>query len=201
MIVVREAVAADAAGIARVHVDSWRTTYTGIMPAAYLSSLSYQERERMWDGWLSSAASGERVVGVAEETTEGDADARRIVGFASGGAATRETRRLSPAYDGELHMIYLLESHQGRGVGRRLFRFVAERLAAGGARSLFVWVARDNPSRRFYGALGGRQQAETRMEIFGQTIDEAGYGWEDLGQLLAWLAAPRSPGASPPDPE
>jgi hypothetical protein len=45
----REAVCADAAGIARVHVASWQTTYRGIVPDAYLDGLTPQNRQRMWD--------------------------------------------------------------------------------------------------------------------------------------------------------
>ena len=45
MVTVREAVPADARAIARVHVDSWRTTYRDIVPDSVLSQLSYEERE------------------------------------------------------------------------------------------------------------------------------------------------------------
>ena len=43
---IREASPTDAAAIARVHVDSWRTTYAGIVPADYLANLSYTRREQ-----------------------------------------------------------------------------------------------------------------------------------------------------------
>jgi ribosomal protein S18 acetylase RimI-like enzyme len=186
-VIVRRAQPADAAGIARVHVDSWRTTYAGIMPAEFLAGLSYGER--LWAGWLAAAAEGTRAVCVAEDTAGACAhpDAPRIVGFASGGEPTRETQRQAPEFDGELHTIYLLHSHQRRGLGRSLFRFVAAWLAAQRKQSVFVWVARDNPSRAFYEALGGRLLRESRTELLGQTIDEVGYGWQDVGQLLERL--------------
>ena len=182
MTIVREARAADAAGIARVHVDSWRTTYPGIMPAEALAGLSYTQREKLWVGWLAEAAAGERVVFVAEDESEvgPNAEEPRIVGFASGGPAPGD----AADFDGELYMIYLLQSHQRRGLGRELFRCVTERLAAEGRRSLFVWVARDNPSRAFYEALGGRLVRERREKLFGQSVDEVGYGWDDMAPLL-----------------
>lgn len=40
MMHIRKAAVEDAAAIAKVHVDSWRTTYKGIMPSDYLNSLS-----------------------------------------------------------------------------------------------------------------------------------------------------------------
>ena len=45
---IREASPTDATAIARVHVDSWRTTYAGIVPADYLANLSYVQREQFW---------------------------------------------------------------------------------------------------------------------------------------------------------
>ncbi|HET7769339.1 MAG TPA: GNAT family N-acetyltransferase [Chloroflexota bacterium] len=200
MVRVREALRDDAAGIARVHVDSWRTTYRGILPADYLAGLSYAERETLWQRWLDAAATGSQVIFLAEERPEERAPPEegtappglpssatpQIVGFAYGGPASRDTAD----YEGELYAIYLLHSHQRRGIGKTLFLRVAERLAQDRRRSLFVWVARDNPSRAFYEAMGARLVRERRVELFGQQIDEAGYGWDDITTLLARLRAP-----------
>lgn len=43
----RKAALEDAPGIANVHVDSWRSTYKGIVPDTYLASLSYENQERI----------------------------------------------------------------------------------------------------------------------------------------------------------
>jgi hypothetical protein len=43
--VIRKADIKDIPGIAKVHVDSWRTTYKGIVPETFLDSLSYESRE------------------------------------------------------------------------------------------------------------------------------------------------------------
>ena len=45
---IREACIVDAAAITRIHVDSWRTTYAGIVPDEYLASQSYDRREQIW---------------------------------------------------------------------------------------------------------------------------------------------------------
>ena len=39
---IRAAKPADAGSLARVHVDSWRSTYTGILPDEFLAGLSYR---------------------------------------------------------------------------------------------------------------------------------------------------------------
>ncbi|KAF0820926.1 MULTISPECIES: hypothetical protein [unclassified Cytobacillus] len=45
---IRAAELSDAEGIAKVHVDSWRTTYKDIIPENFLENLSYQSREELW---------------------------------------------------------------------------------------------------------------------------------------------------------
>ena len=45
---IRKAVLADVKGIAKVHVDSWKTTYTNIIPEEYLNNLTYESREQIW---------------------------------------------------------------------------------------------------------------------------------------------------------
>lgn len=77
---VREASLADVPMIARVHVDTWRTAYRGIIPENYLASLSYEKREIGWVQILSSAAQSSQFVYVAAD------DSGQIVGFASGGS-------------------------------------------------------------------------------------------------------------------
>jgi len=41
--ILREAGLADAPSIVRVHVDTWRTNYRGIVPEDTLTQLSYEE--------------------------------------------------------------------------------------------------------------------------------------------------------------
>lgn len=45
----REANIGDAPGIAKVHVDSWRSTYKGIIPQSFLDGLSYEQRTKLWE--------------------------------------------------------------------------------------------------------------------------------------------------------
>ena len=52
---IRRATIHDASGIAKVHVDSWRTTYTGIVPQEYLDSLDYAARTELWKRQLTES--------------------------------------------------------------------------------------------------------------------------------------------------
>ena len=45
---IREAVPEDAGPMAKVHIDTWRTAYAGIVPSEHLAGLSYERREAVW---------------------------------------------------------------------------------------------------------------------------------------------------------
>lgn len=64
-VAIREAGCADATGIARVHVESWRTTYGGLMPDAVLDGLAVEQRQETWKRLLC-AESSNRCAFVAE---------------------------------------------------------------------------------------------------------------------------------------
>jgi GNAT superfamily N-acetyltransferase len=170
---IRKARAADADGIARVHVDSWRTTYAHLLPADYLAQLSVVERADHWQRVLSDPQAS-RIVFVADDPATG------VVGFASGGP----DRTGDLGFSGELYCIYLLERAQHAGLGRRLVSAVAGRLLNLGHTSMLVWVLADNPSRRFYEALGATFVTEKMIELGGKSLVEVAYGWTDLMPLI-----------------
>src|SRR5579859_5336813 len=141
MISIRAAVASDAGAIARVHVESWRTTYAGIVPDAYLAGLDETLRTQLWREWLGSGAS----VLVAERGGV-------VVGFAHAG----KIREAVETSDAELYSLYLLIEVQGRGMGLALLKGMAVLLGEQGFKSLAVWVLERNRSREFYERNGAR---------------------------------------------
>jgi hypothetical protein len=44
----------DARGIAKVQVDSWKTTYRDIVPEDYLIRMDYKSREQKWKDIISN---------------------------------------------------------------------------------------------------------------------------------------------------
>jgi L-amino acid N-acyltransferase YncA len=179
MMRIREATAQDTHAIAEVHVASWRTTYSGIVPDDFLAALSVERREHFWRDTLTNPDSPS-VVYVAEDAN------RRVAGFASGGPpnAADPAGSSYAAYAGELYAIYLLREEHGCGTGHALVRAVARRLAERGIRSMLVWVLADNPARRFYEALGGVPAGEQPTEIGGRQLVEVAYGWADTSGLI-----------------
>ena len=166
-ILIREAVLADAAGIARVHVESWRTTYPGIMPQEHLDALSVAEHERLWQGRLREDLSGSTHSFV---TAEGDG---AIVGFVRGGPLHFD----DPDYTADIYTLYLLKSQQGHGLGRLLLTAAAKRLREDGHINLFLWTHVRNPARNFYERLGGVPVRTAQRTLKGIVYDDIGYGW------------------------
>jgi L-amino acid N-acyltransferase YncA len=160
----------DADQIARVQVESWKSTYAGIVPAAYLASLTPQSRI---DSWKKQLHAGTTLIFVAEDETG-------IFGFVSGGAL----RDSVPGYDAELYAIYLLQQRQRAGVGRALLQKLAGQLQANGFQSMIVWVLARNPSLGFYTRLGGTQVASKVIEIGGAQLTEVAFGWPNIAELL-----------------
>lgn len=173
--VIRHARLGDAEGIAMVHIDSWRTTYKGIVPDEVLAKLSYTEREQRWVRILTSAERDNHLIFVAEDENG------QIIGFAGGGPE----REGDTEYKGELYAIYLLKESQGKGIGRLLTKAVANSLLQAGYGSMLVWVLADNPSRYFYERLGAKQVRVKQIEIGGNNLNGVAYGWPDVAAIIS----------------
>jgi ribosomal protein S18 acetylase RimI-like enzyme len=168
----RLATADDAAAIAAVRVDSWRATYRGVMPDAYLDNMRAEESTAMWSQVLNAKMPGICVY-VAEAGTE-------VVGFVAGMLLTPEKLDCNA----ELTAIYIKPIAQRGGVGRRLLSLAAHQLQQYGAVSLLTWVITDNqPARKFYEELGAELLVEQAFTWDGLDLMEAGYGWNDLTAL------------------
>ncbi|WP_042478270.1 GNAT family N-acetyltransferase [Bacillus ndiopicus] len=166
---IRQAKLEDAKGIAIVHVDSWRSTYRGIVAQSYLDNLSYSEREELW---RTAIPYGHVFVA---ENKQGE-----IVGFATAG---KERSGVYPDYQGEISAIYILEEYQGQGIGKALIQQGVQYLQMKGFVSMLVLVLADNPSTAFYEAIGGEKIDVVEIEIGGESFKEAVYGWRTLPQI------------------
>ena len=173
----RKATQADAAAIGTVHVASWRETYTGMVPEEMLAGLSVDARTGMWRKILdASDESGCAAVFVVE-------DGGRVIGFGSCGQQ-REDAWAEAGFSGEFSAIYVLRSHQRRGVGRLLIAAMSKELSALGHTAASLWVLRQNePARAFYERLGGIIVDERIDEQPDATLVEDAYGWRNLSSL------------------
>ena len=171
---VRAARPGDARGIARLDIETWRSTYAGMLSSAYLVGLSEQRREI---GWRNVILREPRDVRVALDA------AGTLLGFGSCGPSRGERR-----FAGEVFTLYVAPDWQNRGIGRSLLIALFRRLVAVERPSALVWVLWDNPGRFFYERLGGRQIGRKFFSVAGERVEAAAYGWPDLRGFLATAA-------------
>ena len=160
---VRPPESADAAAMARVHVDTWSETYRGIMPDDLLDAPDLLDRrQRMWTQILAEAAPTKFTCAVAE--SDG-----RLVGIAMSGPPESDSG--PPESDGNLndddgpehsksgaarpesrhlYVLYAYRSMHGTGVGQDLLDAVIDPSV-----TTALWVADPNPrAQAFYSKNG-----------------------------------------------
>ncbi|MEG0386418.1 MAG: GNAT family N-acetyltransferase [Solibacillus sp.] len=172
---IRRATKLDAQGIAKVHVDSWRTTYKGIIPQSFLDNLSYENREELWQ---KNIAIEKNIVLVAEN------ERGEIVGLADG--STREANLEANASD--LTSIYLLEQYQGQGIGKELLKEMMRSFKERQFQTIYVDVLSDNKTRHFYEYYGAEYVKSVPLAIGGTVVEEEVYVWKDIDDVLKKLS-------------
>ena len=162
----------DAEDLARVHVASWRETYRGLLPDAYLARMSEVAHARRFARALLRPGPDEIVLVAA--------DRQGLAAYVGGGAA--RTRANGEA---EISTLYVLRQAQGQGLGAWLLRDAARALQSLGAQRLKISVLRDNfQARGFYEHLGGKPDpARQEPGPGGRLLYEVAYRWRDIGVL------------------
>ena len=171
---IRKASLGDAAGIAKVHVDSWKSTYKDIIPSSYLNNLSYEQRTELW---RSNIKKGDNHVVVAE------GENGQIVGFADSWKRDSNSEENS----GDLTSIYLFEEFQGQGIGRMLLEALFNYYKEMGYEKVFVEVLEDNKTRYFYEYYGAKLVDTAQIEIGGEILNELIYEWDDIDGVIEKL--------------
>jgi ribosomal protein S18 acetylase RimI-like enzyme len=163
----------DAEALAQVHVRSWRETYRGLLPDAYLARMSEADFTRRFRRALTFPG--------PNEVTLAAAGPQGLMGYAQGGPS-----RAGVEAEAEIATLYVLRAAQGLGAGRRLLVGTARALAAQGARSLAISVLRDNVhARGFYEHLGGEADtARPERGPGGALLHEVTYRWPRIGALF-----------------
>jgi GNAT superfamily N-acetyltransferase len=177
----REATISDLKEIIKVNINTWKTTYKGIISEDYLQGLSYEDKEQNWRERLENPTNGAKIY-VAET------EQHTIVGFA---LATLEKYNpplilIQPEkYRGELCAIYVLKEFQDKKIGTQLIKLVTKYFLKNKIKSMIIWVLKENPYSRFYEKMGGKYVGEQAIEIGGKKYIEKAYGWEDIVPILS----------------
>jgi ribosomal protein S18 acetylase RimI-like enzyme len=148
---IRPARVDDAPALGRVHVDSWRTAYCGLVPDSSVQAFTCEWRE---ESFRQSLASG------AEETYLVHVDGE-VVGFLTLGAARDPD--LDTDRTGEIWGIYISPGYWRKGIGKRLAEEAERILKSRGYEDAVLWVLDGNQqARRFYEAMGFRLDGESK---------------------------------------
>lgn len=162
---IRIAQVEDAQAIARVHIESWRAAYAGLMPASVLDALDLRKRTEQWKLHLASP-----VIAVFVGIENGE-----VVGFSS----MRPTRDDGDAGAiAEIPAIYLLRSQWRAGIGRLLCERTLVEARTRGFDEVTLWVLDTNERAiRFYERLGFRSDGELKVDtqLTGSPLSEVRY--------------------------
>ncbi|WEX86444.1 GNAT family N-acetyltransferase [Sinorhizobium garamanticum] len=168
---IRPAQSGDIAAIGEIVVLSWRHTFDRLISRQFLRSMSEQHQANRHARMFSTANVVYRVA-----ITEGAG----VVGFASGGPS----RHSGFLAENELYAIYLKPGFERRGIGRDLFRGVADELMASRRNGLFLTALSVNPNRHFYRAMGGREVEAPSIELGNELYTQVAFVWDDMAQIV-----------------
>ncbi len=157
----------DAAGIATVHIRSWREAYQGQVPQGYLDSLSVAAREASWRRRLEMAPPTEQPFWVAE--VDG-----RIVGFVATGPSRDDD---APAGTAEVYALYVDPDCWAKGIGTNLMDHAVRDLRRHGYDHATLWcLASNQQARSFSERAKWRFDGMTKRETFaGADLEEVRY--------------------------
>jgi ribosomal protein S18 acetylase RimI-like enzyme len=167
---VRPATLADEEAIARVHVQAWCESYTGLVPPEAFEHHPLELRLKQWRATLSDP---DRSTLLCERDGT-------VAGFISGGPI----KWTGLSTDGEVASLYLLDAFKRGGLGRALFVRFMNVLAGRGLISCGLWTLSNNAAaRRFYEAMGGRS-GERRIDRRNNLdYEDIAYLWDDVSRV------------------
>ena len=163
----REATAADALAVAKVHIQSWRESFAGIVPQTYLDKMSVEARTKAFEKGFGQDF---YKMFVAETRANG------VIGFADFGKA-RDTHS---KYEAELYAIYLLSDFQRKGIGSKLFDMGVRFIVANAMNSLSLITLEVSPYKSFYEKKGGHLVERRTTGIGDASYATVVYGWNKL---------------------
>ena len=133
----------DAKGVAKVHIDTWKVCYKGIVPDSYLDSFNYTERTKGWEKGLCDES---QFNFVAEKD-------KKIIGWVTFGI--NRDKRLETIF--EIYGIYVLPEYWGDNVGISLFTSAMKKLETKSPKIVTLWVLEEI-------SIGGKDLIEVRYE-------------------------------------
>jgi GNAT superfamily N-acetyltransferase len=165
----RRAVARDEPAIARLHADSWRTAYRGILRDDFLDDTVVANRRELWSTRFAEIGREDQLILVSEERGEIQAFACAFLDA-------------DPEWGTLLDNLHVIPGLKRKGLGRRLMAAVAEYVRQHADHSrLHLWVYEQNTQARgFYERLGGVITDSVAEEApDGSRVNALRYVWQE----------------------
>ncbi len=170
---IRDANVSDLEKIVRLHTQSWRIAYRGILSDAFLDGDLIADRRVLWKSRFDKPAA-QQSIAVAEINGV-------LVGFAcSFGSHDAKWGTL-------LENLHVAPDYKGAGIGTQLVSHVARWcIRTQASDRLHLWVLADNRAAQgFYQRLGGSEVEQSVWDApDGQRVPELRFAWPRAGLLL-----------------
>jgi ribosomal protein S18 acetylase RimI-like enzyme len=170
---IEKATILDAETIADINIKVWKTTYKNIISKASLTKRENQ-RESIIERICTLIKTNTYLIAKIDDT---------IVGFILYGSL-RDTSNLDNKKTGEIYAIYILDTHQRKGIGKNLMAHAIKDLISKEYKDLLIWGLKNNPYTQFYEKLGGKKMSTREIKIFEDILIENSYYFEDIKSII-----------------
>jgi ribosomal protein S18 acetylase RimI-like enzyme len=161
---IRHAKKSDFKTIAAIQIESWKDSYSDVLPADFMDR---KINRAIIQHWNEVEIQDGDVILVAEEKT--------MIGFIAVWCQT------IPFIDN----LHVRPSMRSKKIGTALMRAVAEELINNGHNSAYLWVFESNGKAiQFYDRLAGKQKEQSIKTVFGFNVPSRKIEWDDLSLIL-----------------
>ncbi|MBT8358710.1 MAG: GNAT family N-acetyltransferase [Deltaproteobacteria bacterium] len=158
---IRSATQSDHQALADIHIESWKDSYSDVLPQEFLAG---QIDLALVKHWNEIDMQNEDIILVAEE--------KSLIGFVAVWC------RPLPFIDN----LHVRPSHRSKKIGSKLMKAVAKELIHNGHKTAYLWVFESNEKAiQFYERLGGVQKEQSIKTVFGYDILSRKIEWDDIG--------------------
>ena len=163
--IIRRAINIDLPQIAKIHIESWRNSYSNVLPADFLKGPLEQTLKRHWE---EVEVRNDDIILIAEED--------ELLGFIVVWC------RPIPFIDN----LHVKPIHRSKRVGSALLKTAAESLLKRKQMTGYLWVFEsNNDAIRFYEKHGGVQKEKMTKDVFGFEISHKKIEWSNLSKILS----------------
>lgn len=160
---IREANTSDAARIVRIHLNSWRSTYSNVFPKEVFDKQESEYNTRV-ENIKNAIRKGSSNYALLEEDN-------MVKAFICYGDARGDK------YKGckEIYSIYIEDNNQKKGYGTKLIKYCFDIFKKEGYKSVIIRCLKENTANEFYQKIGGKVVELESSNIHGIDITECVY--------------------------